>query len=83
MAVDADGPAARHYILNWAFGRWTFTPSDVVAETADPAVAARITFILARYESGKWKKRLEAGGLVQVAEGSTREGAELVVERLV
>ncbi|OJI81369.1 hypothetical protein ASPTUDRAFT_128853 [Aspergillus tubingensis CBS 134.48] len=83
VAVDADGPAARHYILNWAFGRWTFTPSDVVAETADPAVAARITFILARYESGKWKKRLEAGGLVQVAEGSTSEGAELVVERLV
>ncbi|RDK47260.1 cobW-domain-containing protein [Aspergillus phoenicis ATCC 13157] len=83
VAVDADGPAARHYILNWAFGRWTFTPSDMVAETADPAVAARITFILARYESGKWKKRLEAGGLVQVAEGSTSEGAELVVERLV
>ncbi|KAE8383007.1 CobW/HypB/UreG, nucleotide-binding domain-containing protein [Aspergillus bertholletiae] len=71
----------RHYILNWAFGRWTFTPSDVVAETADPGVAARITFILARYESGKWKKKLEAGGLVQTGEGN--EGVELVVERLV
>ncbi|KAB8217453.1 hypothetical protein BDV33DRAFT_193535 [Aspergillus novoparasiticus] len=79
-AASQDG-TTQHYILNWAFGRWTFTPSDVVAETADPGVAARITFILARYESGKWKKKLEAGGLVQIGEGN--EGAELVVERLV
>lgn len=79
-AASQDG-TTRHYILNWAFGRWTFTPSEVVAETADPGVAARITFILARYESGKWKKKLEAGGLVQIGEGN--EGAELVVERLV
>ncbi|KAG0156348.1 hypothetical protein PDIDSM_3526 [Penicillium digitatum] len=69
-----------HYILNWAFGRWTCTPSAVVAESADPAVIARITLILARYESAKWKKKLEAGGLVQAGEG---ESVELSVERLV
>ncbi|PYH47401.1 GTP-binding protein [Aspergillus saccharolyticus JOP 1030-1] len=69
----------RYYILNWAFGRWTFTPSDIVAENADPAVVARITFILARYESAKWKKKLEAGGLVHVAGAND---AELAVERL-
>ncbi|RAL08926.1 cobW-domain-containing protein [Aspergillus homomorphus CBS 101889] len=74
-----DGPASRYYILNWAFGRWTFTPSDVVAENADPAVVARITLILARYESAKWKKKLEAGGLVRV--GGAND-ADLVVERL-
>ena len=74
-------PSSQHYILNWAFGRWTATPSAAAAETADPGVAARLTFILARYESGKWKKKLDAGGLVQVGEGN--EGAELVVERLV
>ncbi|RAL05903.1 GTP-binding protein [Aspergillus ibericus CBS 121593] len=79
--TNGDGRATRHYILNWAFGRWTFTPSDAVAGTLEPGVAARITLILARYESGKWKKRLEAGGLVQVGKGS--EGTELVVERLV
>ncbi|KAL4890960.1 CobW/HypB/UreG, nucleotide-binding domain-containing protein [Aspergillus ambiguus] len=79
-AVDAARPT-KHYILNWAFGRWTCTPSDVVAESADPVVVARLTFILARYESAKWKKKLEAGGLVQV--GEPDEGAELVVERLV
>ncbi|KAL4869427.1 hypothetical protein BDV12DRAFT_185133 [Aspergillus spectabilis] len=73
------GSESAYYILNWAFGRWTCTPSEVVAESADPAVVARITLILARYESAKWKKRLEAGGLVQ----SKGVGAELSVERLV
>ncbi|KAL5044027.1 hypothetical protein BDW71DRAFT_199258 [Aspergillus fruticulosus] len=66
-----------YYILNWAFGRWTCTGSEVVAEAADPATVARITFILARYESAKWKKKLEGGGLVHGHE------AELRVERLV
>lgn len=73
--------ATAYYILNWAFGRWTFTPSATVAEGADPAAAARMTFILARSESAKWTKKLEAGGLVQV--GENNDGAELVVERLV
>jgi hypothetical protein len=74
-----DTPGVQHYILNWAFGRWTCTPSTVVAESADPSVAARVTLILARYESTKWKKKLEAGGLVQAGEGET----DLSVERLV
>ncbi|KAL4810972.1 CobW/HypB/UreG, nucleotide-binding domain-containing protein [Aspergillus unguis] len=69
-----------YYILNWAFGRWTCTPSEVVAEATDKAAIARITLILARYESGKWKKKLESGGLVQSEDGT---GAELSVERLV
>ena len=72
---------SQHYILNWAFGRWTTTPSDTVAETVDPDAVVRMTLILARYESAKWKKKLEAGGLVQVVGES--EGVELVVERLV
>ncbi|CBF75252.1 GTP-binding protein [Aspergillus nidulans FGSC A4] len=66
-----------YYILNWAFGRWTCTSSEVVADAADPATVARITFILARYESAKWKKKLDGGALVQ------SDGAELNVERLV
>lgn len=75
---NLDTPGVQHYILNWAFGRWTCTPSAVVAESADPTVAARITLILARYESAKWKKKLEAGGPLQTSES----GAELGVERL-
>ncbi|KAL5341297.1 CobW domain protein [Aspergillus crustosus] len=78
-AAPRTAATATYYILNWAFGRWTCTPSEVVAESADPAVVARITFILARYESAKWKKRLEAVGLVKSVGG----GAELSVERLV
>ena len=75
-----DASEMRYYILNWAFGRWTCTPSTVVAESADESVVARLTLILARYESGKWKKKLEAGGFVQVAAGET---TDFVVQRLV
>lgn len=75
-----DASEMSYYILNWAFGRWTCTPSTMVAESADESVVARLTLILARYESGKWKKKLEAGGLVQVAGGET---TDFVVERLV
>ncbi|KAF3386217.1 putative GTP-binding protein YjiA [Penicillium rolfsii] len=75
-----DASETSYYILNWAFGRWTCTPSTVVAESADESVAARLTLILARYESGKWKKKLEAGGFVQLVGGET---TELTVERLV
>jgi G3E family GTPase len=80
LRKTGDASETRYYILNWAFGRWTCTPSTVVAESADESVAARLTLILARYESGKWKKKLEAGGFVQ-AVGA--EASELAVERLV
>ncbi|PLN82993.1 CobW domain protein [Aspergillus taichungensis] len=80
-AASENKPTPQHYILNWAFGRWTTTPSDSVAETVDADAVVRMTLILARYESAKWKKKLEAGGLVQVVGES--EGVELVVERLV
>lgn len=69
----------QHHILNWAFGRWTFTPSETVP--SDPAVVARFTLILARYESAKWKRRIEEGGFLRVL-GGDRKG-EVVVERVV
>lgn len=60
---STSGP--RRYILNWAFGRWT---STTMAETENSAEVGssssemlRMTMILARYESTKWKKRLESG----------------------
>ncbi|KKK23801.1 hypothetical protein ARAM_001507 [Aspergillus rambellii] len=80
-SFDSHGPPTTSYILNWAFGRWTCTPSNSLAESAHPSPVARITFILARGESAKWKKKLENGGLVQV--GGEGETAELTVERLV
>ncbi|KAH6893216.1 CobW/HypB/UreG, nucleotide-binding domain-containing protein [Thelonectria olida] len=69
------------YILNWAFGRWTFTPVTQTVQEHDSSndVTLRMTIIFARYESNKWKKRLEAGGLVQL-EGGDASG--LTVKRI-
>ncbi|KAH6626902.1 CobW/HypB/UreG, nucleotide-binding domain-containing protein [Chaetomium sp. MPI-SDFR-AT-0129] len=68
VAIPASSQPSNRYILNWAFGRWTFTPvAEGVAEHAssDQAVL-RMTIILARYESTKWKKKLEAGGRLEL-----------------
>lgn len=56
------------YILNWAFGRWTFTPvpEQVAEHESSSDKILRMTMILARYESTKWKKKLEGGGLVEL-----------------
>lgn len=55
------------YILNWAFGRWTCTPMKVTNEHASSSgVVLRMTMILARYESTKWKKRIETAGFVEL-----------------
>lgn len=59
---------ATRYILNWAFGRWTFTPLErtVNEHHSSDGTALRMTLILARYESTKWKKKLETGGLLML-----------------
>ncbi|EHK26079.1 uncharacterized protein TRIVIDRAFT_35931 [Trichoderma virens Gv29-8] len=69
------------YILNWAFGRWTFTPLAESAEehSSSNGVVLRLTMILARYESNKWKKRIEAGGLIELDGG---DKGELLVKRM-
>ncbi|OTA06234.1 CobW domain protein [Trichoderma parareesei] len=69
------------YILNWAFGRWTFTPLAESAEehSSSNGVALRLTMILGRYESNKWKKKLEAGGLIELEGG---DKGELAVKRI-
>lgn len=56
------------YILNWAFGRWTSTEikSEDDEHESTNGVVLRMTIILARYESTKWKKRIESGGYVQL-----------------
>lgn len=68
------------YILNWAFGRWTFTPVALpAAEESEEELVLRLTVITARYESTKWKKEIEASGLVAL-EGETQ--GSLVVEKI-
>ncbi|KAG6114223.1 hypothetical protein E4U14_001496 [Claviceps sp. LM454 group G7] len=68
--VPAPGPAPLgRYILNWAFGRWTFTPVAVQQEehASSHEAILRMTMILARCESNRWMKKLEAGGYIELA----------------
>lgn len=71
------------YILNWAFGRWTCTKMDTQGEEHESSSGDEnvlmMTIILARGESKKWKKKLEAGGLVEL-EGEER--GKLRVEKI-
>ncbi|KAL9028205.1 MAG: hypothetical protein Q9196_003396 [Gyalolechia fulgens] len=95
---DLDDSVGSHegiatYILNWAFGRWTFTysnttlpaPLKVASSAVDTSVSAkhetilRMTIVLARGEAAKWKARIEKGGMIE-QEG---EGGFLIVDRLV
>lgn len=77
LAEESEG----RYILNWAFGRWTFTPlaEKVTEHEASDHLALSMTMILARYESTKWKRRIEAGGLIEL-EGEVK--GELTVTKV-
>ncbi|KAF3064910.1 putative GTP-binding protein YjiA [Daldinia childiae] len=69
------------YILNWAFGRWTFTSlePETVEHSSSHQTILRMTVILARYESAKWKKKLETGGFLEL--GGDKQG-NLEVSRI-
>ncbi|KAH6649023.1 CobW/HypB/UreG [Truncatella angustata] len=72
--------ASNRYILNWAFGRWNFTPLRAEGEHASSdEIPLRMTLILARYESAKWKKKIETGGLLEL---DGEEKGELTVEKI-
>lgn len=71
---------ANRYILNWAFGRWTFTPLSAEGEhVSSDQLLLRMTIILARYESAKWKKKLETGGFLEI-DGD--EKGELIISKI-
>lgn len=81
-------------ILNWAFGRWTFTRMQAPASTlptppeSGPGTPSgdslnpplRMTIILARHEAGKWKKRIEGSSWIALAGSQT--DVSLRVERI-
>ncbi|EAS30031.3 CobW domain-containing protein [Coccidioides immitis RS] len=81
----SDGNKIKNYILNWAFGRWTFTPSPNISKSTETESnnkdVVRMTLILARYESSKWKKKLEGGGLIELA-GEAKDSAMLSIEKV-
>ena len=84
-AMVRQGQTNADYLLNWAFGRWTFTPvvatspsyvnsSTVQAQEFETQVPIlRMTIILARDEARKWKNRIESGGLIE-SETKSDEG---------
>jgi G3E family GTPase len=67
------------WILNWAFGRWTFTPVTLPETTGTSEPELRLTVMTARYESNKWKKQIESSGLVRL-EGE--DAGALTVEKI-
>ena len=84
-AAKGSSSKSGRYILNWAFGRWTFSSaasereasSTPQTETTEPV--ARMTIITARCESAKWKKRIENGEFLAY-EGTVAEN--LRVDRI-
>lgn len=82
---DEKMPAAANprgrYILNWAFGRWTFNPlaEEASEHESSDKTTLRMTMIFARHSSTKWKKKLEAGGFLDL-EGDNK--GELKVTKI-
>ncbi|TKX25313.1 hypothetical protein C1H76_2546 [Elsinoe australis] len=76
-ATGDDSEGLSRYILNWSFGRHTWT-RDSSASTEGPLL--RMSLFLAQYESTKWTKRLESGQYVSTTENPEQSG--LVVTRV-
>lgn len=81
MSIPTPPHPQTRFILNWAFARWTFTPvpEEVAEHESSSEKILRMTMILARYESTKWKKKLEAGGLLEL---DGKDKGELVVNKI-
>ena len=60
------------YILNWSFGRWIFTsvPLPAGEEPKEEEPVLKLTVITARYESTKWKRKIESSRLVALEGGA-------------
>lgn len=75
--VNAASDTRARYILNWSFGRWTWS-HDEGGTTGDPVL--RMSIFTAQYESHKWKSRIEGGQYVALSESSN--GGSLSVRRV-
>ena len=81
IAVDSEGQSL--YVLNWAFGRWAYTPLPGTAFKAMENASARLTFILARGESTKWIRRLERGDFIALeGENGKEETGALKIQKI-
>ncbi len=81
IAVDSEGQSL--YVLNWAFGRWTYTALPSKAFKAMEKASARLTFILARGEASRWTRRLENADFIALeGEGGKEEKGSLQIEKI-
>jgi G3E family GTPase len=78
----AESIAGGRFILNWAFSRWTCTPLESTTDEhqSSNGVVLRMIMILARFESNKWKKRLESADFFAL--DGDKEG-KLVVKKII
>ena len=78
VPVSSDGQQASpqnpdgHYLLNWAFGRWTYAGaptgsfmtsaprSEEDTQASEGRTILRMTVITAQGESGAWRRKLES-----------------------
>lgn len=78
-----NGSTLKTYILNWAFGRWTFTvlneQSAATTAALPPKTIMKMTIILARDEANKWKARIKSGEFFR-QEGFAK--SDLAIERI-
>lgn len=56
------------YVLNWSFGRWTWTRQDI-DQSAERGPVLRMSVFTAQYESTKWKKKIESGDFIALDQG--------------
>ena len=81
VTSDTESGEIQSYILNWAFGRWTFTAMSGAkgsvgndgfeSDQKGSVIVLRMTMIFARFESAKWEKKLKTGGFVEPADRSS------------
>ena len=67
------------YVLNWAFGRWSYTPLPSTEFKVMEGASARLTFILAKGQAKRWTRKLEQGGLLKL-NGDTK--SDLKIEKI-
>ena len=67
------------YVLNWAFGRWSYTPLPVTEFKVMEGASARLTFILARGQAKRWTRKLGQGGLLKLNSGAK---SDLKIEKI-
>ncbi|KAK0943603.1 hypothetical protein LTR29_004980 [Friedmanniomyces endolithicus] len=76
--VNGQQSGRARYILNWSFGRWTWT-HDNVNDAQAPVL--RMSVFTAQYESNKWLKRIQSGEYIAL-EGQHGGDGKLEVKRV-